>query len=393
VPTHDPVYADHHATSPLSPEALEAMRPWLAGLSGNPSATHALGRAARRAIEEARAEVAKALGASPSEIVFTSGGTESDNLAVRGAALAAREKTPGRTRLLVTAAEHDAVREAVRALAPLGFSMTELPVDADGLPRADEAERTLDETVAVVSAILANNETGAVNDHLPELAALGRSAGAIFHTDAVQAVGKIPVDVGGLGADLLSLTAHKFGGPAGVGALWVRPGVRLVPLCAGGGQERGRRAGTENVAAIVGLAAALKTAVGRMESEGRRLSCLRDRLEAGLAIELPKARFNATADPSTRRLPTCSSVALPGTDGEMLVLALDLEGICVSTGSACHAGTSKPSRVLLACGLSPEAARCTLRFSFGWTTREADIDRLLEAVPRLARQVRGAVPA
>jgi cysteine desulfurase len=378
------LYADHHATTPVAPEVVAAMAPWTA-FSGNPSSVHAAGRAARRAVEEARGEVARALGGTPGEIVFTSGGTEADNLAVRGAAFAARHSDPARQAILFTAAEHPAVREAARSLEPFGFAPVEIPCDGDGLPLAAKVEERLGSTAALLSVILANNETGVVNGFIPDLSLRSRAAGVLIHTDAVQAVGKIPVDVSSLGVDLFSLTAHKFGGPKGAGALWVRKGVRLSPLATGGGQEAGRRAGTENVAAIVGLATALRLAVSRLEAEAARLSALRDRFERGLRAAIPGLRVNGTGAvrPDTRRLPTATSAVFPGVLGEVLLAALDLEGIAASGGSACASGTTKPSSVLLAMGLTPADARATLRFSFGATTTSGEIDRLLEAVPRL----------
>jgi cysteine desulfurase len=378
------LYADHHATTPLDPAVFEAMRPWLLGLAGNPSSIHGPGRAARAAVERAREEVAGLLNADPGSVVFTSGGTEADNLAVRGGARAARAADPARRRVAFTAAEHAAVREAALALLPEGFEPVELPVDARGVPR--DAFRA-DAATALVSAILANNETGAVFDGLRTFADMARAAGALVHTDAVQAAGKIPVDVQALGVDLLSLTAHKFGGPKGAGALWVRPGVRLFALAAGGGQERGRRGGTENVAALVGLGEAARLARLHLAAEGARLAALLRRLEAGLLATVPEARLNAAKG---ARLPTAASVVFPGAEAETLVAALDLEGIAVSAGSACHAGTTAPSRVLLALGLPPADAKATLRFSFGRTTVDLDVDRLLETVPRVVAQVRRA---
>lgn len=378
------VYADHHATTPLVPEALEAMLPWL-GRPANPSSVHAEGRAARLAVEEAREAVAAAIGARPAEIVFTSGGTESDNLAVRGAAREVRTRT-GRARVVVTAAEHAAVREAALGLVAEGFEVETLPVDANGLP----LPHTPGPAAALVSMILASNETGAIDEALPALAAAWHESGALVHTDAVQAVGKLPVDVERLGVDLLSLAGHKLGGPRGAGALYVRRGTALRPLVSGGGQEKGRRSGTENVPAIVGLGAAITRAVAALEAEGRRLALLRDRLEAGLLRACPGARVNAAP---AARLPTASSVLFPGTDAETLLAALDLEGIAASSGSACASGTTAPSRVLLACGLTAGEARSTVRFSFGWTTTDADVARLLEVVPRLATRVRAALSA
>ncbi|HSB62832.1 MAG TPA: cysteine desulfurase family protein [Thermoanaerobaculia bacterium] len=383
------VYADHHATTPLDPEVLEVMRPWLEGMVANPSSAHGPGRAAREAVEAARVEVARVLGAEPPEIVFTSGGTEADNLAVRGGARAARETDPSRTRVAFTAAEHAAVREAALSLRADGFEPLELPVNARGVPAAGPSP-AFDERTALVSALLANNETGAIFDSLAEFAARARAAGAVVHTDAVQAVGKIPVDVRALGVDFLALTAHKFGGPAGAGALFVRTGVRVQPLAAGGGQERGRRGGTENVAAIVGLGSAIRLASAHLSSEAARLSALRDRFEAGLLARVPDVKINAAGG---SRLSTATSALFPGSEAETLVAALDLEGIAVSAGSACHAGTTSPSRVLLALGLSPADARATVRFSFGRTSGEEDVDRLLEVVPRAVERAREAVRA
>lgn len=378
------LYADHHATTPLDPAVFETMRPWLGGLTGNPSSVHGPGRAARAAVEKARGEVAALLNADPAGIVFTSGGTEADNLALRGGAHAAHQADPIRRRVLFTAAEHAAVREAALALAIEGFEPVELAVDGRGVPRdADPA----DSSTALVSAILANNETGAVFDGLPAFARTARAAGALVHTDAVQAVGKIPVDAMALGVDFLSLAAHKFGGPKGAGALWVRPGVGLSALAAGGGQERGRRGGTENVAALAGLGEAARLARLRLAEDGARLRGLLARFEAGLLAAVPGARLNAAGG---ARLPTASSVVFPGTEGETLVAALDLEGIAVSAGSACHAGTTAPSRVLLALGLPGADAKATLRFSFGRSTTDADVDRLLDVVPRVVARARRA---
>jgi len=384
------LYADHHATTPVAPEALEAMAPWLA-FAANASAVHWAGRAARNAVEGARSEVARLIGASPEEIVFTSGGTEADNLAVRGGTLAARESDTKRRRVAVTKAEHPAVREAARSLVPLGVETIELAVDSSGLPLRDDVESACGPETALVSVILANNETGVVNTGLGELSARARRSGVVFHTDAVQAVGKIPVDVALLGVDLMSLTGHKFGGPKGAGALFVRKGVRVVPQETGGGQEKGRRGGTENVPALVGLGAAARLAASRLAAEGARLGDLRNRFEAGLRAAIPGISVNGTV-PGTVRLPTVTSAILPGAPGEVLLAALDLEGIAASSGSACAAGTTKPSAVLLATGLSPEDARSTLRFSFGRTTRQEDVDRLLEAVPRLWARAAGARP-
>lgn len=388
------LYFDHHATTPLDPEVLEAMLPWLRGLAANPSSVHAPGRAARKAVEESREAVAAALGASPQEIVFTSGGTESNNLALRGAARAARELDGARGRVVLSAAEHASVFETARALAREGFDVTELTVDSVGLPSDEELDGVLSapgSPPALVSLILANNETGVVNREIASAARRARKAGTLFHTDAVQAVGKIPVDVRLLDVDLLSLTAHKFGGPKGAGALFVKRGTRLSPLASGGGQEKGRRAGTENVPAIVGLGRAIALAADRLDAEGQRVGGLRDRFEAGVRAAVPNARINGVArdhGPETERLPTASSVTFPGADGETLLAALDLAGIAASSGSACASGTTKPSRVLASIGLSKGDVRSTLRFSFGRTTAEGDVDRLMETLVSLLPRAR-----
>ena len=388
MPAHRPVYADHHATTPLRPEALEAMLPWLTSLAANPSSIHTPGRAARKAVESAREAVASALGVLPDEIVFTSGGTESDTLAIRGAALAAREREPGRGRVVFSAAEHAAVREAGRSLAEDGFEPVEVPVDGNGLPVEEALATALEAKSAVVSLILASNETGVVNARMPETARIASAAGAVLHTDAVQAVGKVPIRPGALGVDLLSFTGHKFGGPKGAGGLWARKGVRLRPLWKGGGQERGRRGGTENVPAIVGLGAALTAAVAGMEAEARRIESLRDAFEAGILLRIPGARINGSGTAPLERLPTASSVTFPGADGETLLAALDLDGVAASSGSACASGTPSPSRVLLACGMPMAEVRATLRFSFGWTSSETDVATLLAILPALVARAR-----
>ncbi len=389
MPARPTVYADYHATAPLRPEALEAMLPWLRSLAANPSSIHAPGRAARNAVETAREVVAGALGASPEEVVFTSGGTESDALAVRGGARAAREKE-GRTRVAFSAAEHAAVREAALSLAAEGFEPLELPVGGSGLPREDGLAAALEGRIALLSLILANNETGVVNLRLPEVTRAARAAGSLVHTDAVQAVGKVPVRPAELGVDLLSFTGHKLGGPKGAGVLWVRKGVRVVPLFAGGGQERGRRGGTEDVPAIVGLAAALAAATAALDAESRRVGGLRDAFEAGLRERVPGARVNGAGPLPGGRLPTASSVTFPGVDGEILLAALDLEGIAASSGSACASGTPSPSRVLLACGMPVAEVRGTLRFSFGWATTGTDVEALLDILPPLVARARPA---
>jgi cysteine desulfurase len=378
------VYLDHNAITPMRPEAKAAVAAALE-VFGNPASVHAAGRAARDVLDRARGQVAAALGAQLSEIVFTSGATEAAALAVRGALDAA---APGRDELVVTAVEHPCVLDLAEALRRGGRTVKVIPVDRRGLPDLDAAAAAVTPKTALVCAMLANNETGVV---LPvrELAALARDRGALFFTDAVQATGKIEVDVRTLGADLLALTGQKLGGPRGAGALWVKSGIRLAPLL-GGTQERGRRAGTENLPGVAGLGAALEAALARRSEDEARVMALRDRLEAGLLAALPGASVNGAG---ALRLPGTLSVTFPGVDGEALLMALDLEGLCASAGSACHSGSAKPSPVLGAMGLSPAEARGTLRLSLGWSSTAGDVDAALEAIPRLVRQVRAAIPA
>ena len=378
------IYLDHNAITPMRPEAKAAVAAAL-DVFGNPSSVHAAGRAARDLLDGARERVARALGARPGEVVFTSGATESAALAVRGVLGAS---PAGRDELVVTAVEHPCVLSLAQALAREGRRVHVVPVDRRGLPDLDAARAAIGPRTALACAMVANNETGVV---LPvrELAALARDAGAPFFTDAVQAVGKLPVDVATLGADLLALTGQKFGGPRGAGALWVKPGLPLAPVL-GGSQERGRRAGTENLPGIAGLGAAIEVATARVAEEGRRLGALRDRLEAGLLAEVPGARVNGAGAP---RLPNTLSITLPEVDAEALLIALDLEGVCASAGSACHSGSSRPSPVLAAMGLSAAEARATLRLSLGWTSSEDDVACALALVPGLAARVREAIPA
>jgi cysteine desulfurase len=366
----------------MRPEAIAAVRGALE-VFGNPASVHAAGRAARDLLDRARAQVAAAIGARPAEVVFTSGATESAALAVRGVLGAA---PPGRNELVVTAVEHPCVASLAGALRARGTPVHVVPVDRAGLPDLAFAERVVGPATALVCAMLANNETGVLLP-APRLFALARERGALSFCDAVQAVGKVEVDVRTLGADLVALTGQKFGGPRGAGALWVANGLRLEPVV-GGSQERGRRGGTENLPGVAGLGAAIEAATAARAAEAPRLAALRDRLEAGLRGAFPGASVNGAAAP---RLPNTASVRLPGVDGETLLIALDLEGVCASAGSACHSGSSKPSPVLSAMGLSPAEARETLRFSVGWPSTAADVERAIEVVPRLAARVRAEV--
>jgi cysteine desulfurase len=376
----EPVYLDFAATTPLRPEVREAMLGVLGERWGNPSSVHRWGREARAALDDARARFAAVIGAEPAEIVFTRGGTEADNLALRGRARADASRV-----VACSAVEHKAVLATVGALAEEGWTARILPVDGDGL--LDEA--ALVETVsidrpAVVSVMWANNETGVLQP-MERIAAICADAGVALHTDAVQALGKVAVRMDRVPAALAAFSAHKLGGPRGTGALFVRRGTRLEPLLHGGGQERGLRSGTEDVAGAVGLAIAAELAESEREMEAARLAALRDRLEAGLRARVPGLRINAAGAP---RLPHVCNVSAPGADAEMLLMALDLEGIAVSSGSACSSGAVEPSHVLTAMGLPAELAGPSVRFSLGRETRAADIDRVLDVFPSVMERVR-----
>jgi cysteine desulfurase len=372
------IYLDHNAGAPLRPEARSAMLACL-GAPANPSSAHREGARARAAVETARAEVAALVGAAPAEIVFTAGATEANNLAIRGAA--------GGRRIVTTAVEHASVLETARALdVPLAV----VGVDAEGRVDADAVVAACDGTTALASVGLANGEVGSVAP-VAEIAARLRGRGVLLHTDAAQAAGRLPLDVAALGVDLLSLSAHKLGGPAGVGALWVRRGVSLAPQLTGGSQERGRRAGTENVAGIVGFGVAARLARSELSEASARMRALAERLWAGLCARLPDVvRNGPVAGP---RLPNTLNLSVPGCTGESLMVLLDLAGIAVSVGSACATGAAEPSHVLRAMGRDAEAARGGLRLSLGPTTSAADVDRVLDVLPGLVAQVRGGAAA
>jgi cysteine desulfurase len=376
------IYLDHNATTPVDPEVLEAMTTVLRDGFGNPSSLHWFGQRARAAVEEARTEVAALVGATPAEIVFTGSGTEADNLAIRGAAARAREP---RRRIVITAIEHHAVLHTARALAEEGFPVETARAGGDGRVDLDDLLRKVDEGTALVSIMLANNETGVVQP-VAEAARVARARGALVHCDAVQAAGKIPVDVGSLDVDLLALSAHKIYGPKGVGALYVRRGTVLRALVRGGAQERNRRAGTENVAGIVGMGVAARLARERLAAEGPRVRERRDRLEAEL-LAVPGATRNG-GDP---RVPNTANLSFESTDAEGLVMALDLMGVAASTGAACAAGATEPSHVLRAMGLAPERVQASLRFSVGRATTEGDVLRAAEAVRSAVLRQRAAI--
>jgi cysteine desulfurase len=370
------IYLDHNATTPVRPEAARAIAVCLAGDAGNPSSVHRFGRVAAELRERAREEVADAAGCAPRRVVFTSGGTEADNLALRGI-------LAGGGHLVTAGTEHEAVLHTAGALERDGTPVTVLPVGADGRVAPEDVERALRPDTALVSLMAANNETGALLD-LEAVGALCRRRGVLFHTDAVQALGKIPFPFDDLPVDLASVSSHKIGGPRGVGALLVAEGVKLRPLLTGGGQERRIRPGTENLPGIVGFGVAARRAAEDLPAEGSRLGALRDRLEAGLRRAFPDARINAG---EAARLPNTSNVTFGGVDGASLLIALDLEGIAVSTGAACTAGAAEPSHVLLAMGRAPEEAAGSIRFSLGSGSTEADVEEVLRVLPEIVRRV------
>ena len=376
------IYLDHNATTPVDTVAAEAMINALHSLFGNASSVHYYGQQAKAAIDIARSAVGDLIGAEPAEVVFTSGGTEADNSAIRGVAEAL--EVTGRKHLITCGIEHEAVLNTFKALARRGWKTTILPLDASGILSPDRLRDALTDDTALVSIMHANNEIGTIQP-VTKLASLAHERGALFHTDAVQSAGKIPVNVRALGVDLLAMSAHKFYGPKGVGALWVKRGVRLSPFINGGKQERNRRAGTENVAGIVGMGVAAGEAGKKMESEGSRLAALRDRLETGILSSVPHTEVNGTRD---ARVPNTTNISFDRIEAESLLIALDLEGIAVSTGSACSSGTLEPSHVLKAMNLSSHRAQNSIRFSLGASNTEAQIDHVISVLPRVVTKLR-----
>ena len=376
------IYLDHNATTPLLPAVIDRMTEELREDFGNPSSVHHFGQQAKAAIDEARTNVANLIGADPSEVLFTSGGTEADNIAVRGAA-EALEPT-GKRHLVASAIEHEAVLNTLKVLAKRGWRTTLLGADQTGILSAAMLRDGLADDTALVSVMHANNEIGTIQP-IAELARAAHDRGALFHTDAVQSAGKIPVNVKTLGVDMLSMSAHKFYGPKGVGALWIRRGLRVLPLLTGGRQERSRRAGTENVAGIVGMGVAARIAAGKMADEGRRLATLRDRLEAGILRAVPGTAVNGS--PETR-VPNTTNISFDRVEAESLLIALDLQGIAVSTGSACSSGTLEPSHVLKAMGLSAPRAQNSIRFSLGTSNTDEEIDRVIAVLPGIVDKLR-----
>lgn len=379
------IYLDYAATTPTHPEVVKAMLPYFTDAFGNPSSIYSYGQEAKGAIEEARAKVANLIGACDEEIVFTSGGTEADNFALKGAAYANEDKG---NHIITTSIEHHAVIETSKFLEGRGFRVTYLPVDKYGLVDLDDVRRAITNKTILVSVMHASNEVGTIQP-MAEIGRIAREANVYFHTDAVQAAGHIPVDVNELGVDLLSMSAHKLYGPKGIGALYIRKGTKLTPFMHGGEQERRRRASTENVPGIVGFGRAVELAQQEMSEEGERLTHLRDKLIAGLLERIDHTRLNG--HPVTR-LPNNVNISVDYIEGESMCLNLDLEGICASTGSACSSQSLEPSHVLLAMGLSPEQAHGSLRFSLGKWTTEDEIERVLDVLPKIVAKLRAISP-
>ena len=379
------VYLDNAATTALSPAVLEQMMPYLTTIYGNPSSPQSFGQEARKGVEHARDQVAKALNALPEEIIFTGCGTESDNTVLFG--VAERYAKKG-NHIITTNVEHHAILHTCEALEKRGVKVTYLPVDENGMVTAEQVEKAITDQTILVSIMFANNEVGTIMP-VAEIGKVCREHGVLFHTDAVQAVGHVPVDVKAMNIDMLSLSAHKFHGPKGVGALYVKKGIRLPAYVMGGAQERNRRAGTENVAGIVGLGAAIEIAVQQLPESAARMTKLRDKLIAGIAERIPEVKLNGHP---TLRLPNNVNYSIKYIEGESILLMLDMNGIAASSGSACTSGSLDPSHVLLALGLTHEVAHGSVRLTLSDETTEEDIDYVLEILPKVAERLRAMSP-
>ncbi|MDN5277045.1 MAG: cysteine desulfurase [Clostridiales bacterium] len=379
------VYMDHAATTYTKQEVLEEMLPYFKEIYGNPSSVHGFGREARKAVDLARERTAAALNASPEEIYFTSGGTEADNWAIKGVAWANKERG---NHIITTSIEHHAVLHTCQYLEKMGFEVTYLPVDSYGLVYPEQVKEAITDKTILISVMFANNEIGTI-EPIKEIGQIARERGIYFHTDAVQAVGQIPVDVKEMNIDLLSLSAHKFYGPKGVGALYIRKGVKLHPFIHGGAQERNRRAGTENLPGIVGLGKAIELAVANLEESSKRLTAMRDRLISGVLNSIENVRLNGHP---TKRLPGNANFSFEFIEGESLLLSLDMKGIAASSGSACTSGSLDPSHVLLAIGLPHEIAHGSLRLTLGDDNTDEDIDYVLEVLPDIVQRLREMSP-
>lgn len=375
------IYLDHSATTPVRPEAAEIACYYMSNQFGNPSSVHGRGKAARQAVEKARQQIAQAINAKPEEILFTSGGTESDNLAVIGAAY----RYAGKGRHIVTSAvEHEAVLAAFQFLEGMGFELTVLPVDEYGLVRLEDVEAALREDTILLSVMHANNEVGTIQP-VAEIGRLAKAGGALFHVDAVGSLGKIPVDIEAIGADLLSASSHKIYGPKGTGFLYVRAGIELRPLFYGGHQEREVRPGTENLSGLAGMGLAAELAIREMDAEMKRLATLRDKLQQGLTEQIPRLKINGHPE---KRVPFNVNIAISGLKSADLLAALDMEGIAASSGSACSAPSAEPSHVLLAMGLDKELAQGALRLTLGRETTQEQIEYVLEVLPAVVADLR-----
>ena len=379
------VYLDYAASTPAHPKVVAAMQPYLSEKFGNPSSIHSFGQETRTAIESAREKVAHLIGARPEEIVFTSGGTEADNFALEGVAFANEKKG---NHLIVSSVEHHAVTECAEFLKQRGFQITYLPVDRTGLVNPDDVARAITDKTILVSVMHANNEVGTI-EPIKEIGTRVKERGVIFHVDAVQTIGHIPVKIDDLGADLVALSGHKLYGPKGVGALYIKKGTRIGRFIHGGGQENGRRASTENVPAIVGLGEAAVVAADFLARDGEQIERWRDKLIRGILENIPEAKLNGHP---TQRLYSNVNVSIPYVEGESMLLNLDLEDIAASTGSACSSGSLEPSHVLLALGLSHEEAHGSIRFSLGRMTTETEIDYVLEVFPKIVKKLREISP-
>lgn len=379
------IYLDHNATTPVHPEVLEAMLPYYKDKFGNASSIHGFGKETKVALEESREKVAKLINASPSEIYFTSGGTESDNLAIKGAAFANRKKGK---HIITSKIEHHAILESCKFLEKEGFEVTYLPVDGGGLIDPDDLKKAMRKDTILVSLMYANNEVGTI-EPLEELCKITKENGVYFHTDAVQAMGKVPVDVQKLNVDMLSISAHKIYGPKGVGAIYVRKGTRITPWSHGGSHERSRRAGTENVPGIVGLVKAIEIAYRDMEEQSRYLRNLSESFYKKLTQAIPDVFLNGDLE---RRIPNTLNLSFKAVEGESIILSLDLKGVAVSTGSACASGALEPSHVLSAMGIAPEIAQAAIRFSFGRENTMEDVEYLVEILPEIVSRLRSMSP-
>ena len=379
------IYLDHNATTPVHPEVMEAMRPYFTEKFGNASSIHQSGREAKSALEDARQKSAELLGCKPSELYFTSGGTESDNFAIKGTAFANRDKGE---HIITSSIEHHAVAVSCKFLEKEGFEVTYLPVDSEGFVDPHDLRRALRKDTILVTVMHANNETGVIQD-LKSLTSIAREGGILFHTDAVQATGKIPYRIEDLGCDLLSISAHKLYGPKGVGLIFIKSGTKIQPWNEGGGHERGRRAGTENVAGAVGLAAAMEIAARDMKTETDKMISMTGRFYQLIEERIPDIKLNGSLE---RRVPNTLNISFRAVEGEAMILSLDLKGVMVSSGSACTSGATEPSHVLKAMGVPPEMAQGSVRFSFGRSNKEDDVEYVVDILAQEVRRLREISP-